>query len=131
MKTHNNTINIQESDLEIRDGKNMIFSIIDNQINNYKLQALTNWERDHNSSSNESDRSIQQLEETKEKYLHIKGDEPISHILGMAEESIFDFTSTPPLGIVIVATTHKTTMLIANVHVAFSRKSVVFLTPIT
>jgi replicative DNA helicase len=34
-----------------------------------------------------------QLEETKEKYLHIKGDEPISHILGMAEESIFDFTS--------------------------------------
>lgn len=34
-----------------------------------------------------------QLEETKDKYLHLKGDEPISHILGIAEESIFDFTS--------------------------------------
>ena len=34
-----------------------------------------------------------QLEETKNKYLTLKGDEPISHILGIAEESIFDFTS--------------------------------------
>ena len=34
-----------------------------------------------------------QLEETKEKYLDIKGDESVSHILGLAEESIFDFTS--------------------------------------
>ena len=34
-----------------------------------------------------------QLETTKEKYLHVKGDEPISQILGIAEESIFDFTA--------------------------------------
>ena len=34
-----------------------------------------------------------QLELTKEKYLEIKGDEPISNILGIAEESIFEFTS--------------------------------------
>jgi replicative DNA helicase len=34
-----------------------------------------------------------QLEETKERYLEIKGDETVSHILGIAEESIFDFTS--------------------------------------
>ena len=34
-----------------------------------------------------------QLETTKEKYLEIKGDEPISKILGIAEESIFDFTA--------------------------------------
>ena len=34
-----------------------------------------------------------QLETTKEKYTNIKGDEPISQILGIAEESIFDFTS--------------------------------------
>ena len=34
-----------------------------------------------------------QLELTQDKYLNIKGDEPISHILGLAEESIFDFTS--------------------------------------
>lgn len=33
------------------------------------------------------------LEQTKDKYLEIQGDEPISHILGIAEESIFDFTS--------------------------------------
>lgn len=35
----------------------------------------------------------QQLEDTQDKYLQIKGDEPISYILGVAEESIFDFTS--------------------------------------
>ena len=35
----------------------------------------------------------EQLESTKEKYSHIKGDEPVSQILGIAEESIFDFTS--------------------------------------
>lgn len=35
----------------------------------------------------------EQLELTKEKYTKIKGDEPISHILGIAEESIFDFMS--------------------------------------
>jgi replicative DNA helicase len=34
-----------------------------------------------------------QLELTKEKYAQVKGDEPISQILGIAEESIFDFTS--------------------------------------
>ena len=31
-----------------------------------------------------------QLEQTKDQYLQIKGDEPISKILGLAEESIFD-----------------------------------------
>tara|TARA_R110002020_G_scaffold328755_1_gene544694 strand:- start:1094 stop:2533 length:1440 start_codon:yes stop_codon:yes gene_type:complete len=34
-----------------------------------------------------------QLEQTKEKYTQIRGDEPISEILGIAEESILDFTS--------------------------------------
>ena len=34
-----------------------------------------------------------QLEITREKYLHLKGHEPVSHILGIAEESIFDFMS--------------------------------------
>ena len=34
-----------------------------------------------------------QLELTKEKYLDLKGDAPISNILGIAEESIFEFTS--------------------------------------
>jgi len=34
-----------------------------------------------------------QLELTKEKYIDVKGDEPISAILGIAEESIFEFTS--------------------------------------
>jgi len=34
-----------------------------------------------------------QLDVTKDKYLSIKGDEPISQILGIAEESIFDFTA--------------------------------------
>jgi len=35
----------------------------------------------------------EQLEATKDKYLHINGDESISHILGLAEESIFNFSS--------------------------------------
>ncbi len=34
----------------------------------------------------------EQLEETKNKYINVKGDEPISQILGLAEESIFNFT---------------------------------------
>jgi len=34
-----------------------------------------------------------QLETTKGRYSDVKGDEPISQILGIAEESIFDFTS--------------------------------------
>lgn len=34
-----------------------------------------------------------QLEITREKYLHLKGHEPLSHILGLAEEAIFDFMS--------------------------------------
>lgn len=34
-----------------------------------------------------------QLEITRNKYLHVKGNESISHILGLAEESIFDFMS--------------------------------------
>jgi len=33
------------------------------------------------------------LEETKDQYLQVKGDETISHILGIAEEAIFDFSS--------------------------------------
>lgn len=36
---------------------------------------------------------VDQLDETKEKYTQLKGDESVSHILGIAEESIFDFTS--------------------------------------
>ena len=32
-----------------------------------------------------------QLEITKEKYLEVKGDEPIGEVLGIAEESIFEF----------------------------------------
>ena len=35
----------------------------------------------------------EQLEQTKEKYTQVKGDEPIADILGIAEESILDFTS--------------------------------------
>ena len=34
-----------------------------------------------------------QLESTKDRYSQVRGDESISHILGIAEESIFDFTS--------------------------------------
>ena len=34
-----------------------------------------------------------QLETTKDRYSQVRGDEPISQILGIAEESIFDFTS--------------------------------------
>ena len=42
---------------------------------------------------NISKKIYDQLEITREKYLHLKGHEPLSHILGIAEESIFDFMS--------------------------------------
>lgn len=35
---------------------------------------------------------LETLDQTKEKYIDITGDEPLAHILGIAEESIFDFT---------------------------------------
>ena len=66
MKMNTKTISLEESGLNIRDGRNMIFSIIDNQINNYKLKFLSNWEENHTISSEEKDRKIDQLKLTKE-----------------------------------------------------------------
>lgn len=66
MKAHRKTVSVQETGLDTWDGKNMIFKIIDNQINNYKLQFLTDWERNHDVSPVEKEQKIEKLMLAKE-----------------------------------------------------------------
>lgn len=66
MELNTTTVNLKEFGLDIRGGKEMIFRIIDNQISNYKIQFLMDWEGNHKISSQEKDRKIQKLKSTKE-----------------------------------------------------------------
>lgn len=59
------TININEFDLEIVKSKSMILKLIDDQINNYNLQFLREWERNHSTSSAEKKAKIKALEAKK------------------------------------------------------------------
>lgn len=65
------TIQLEESGLNIQDGKNMIFRIIDNQILNYKMQFQTEWERNHNTSPELKNAKIAELEATKKALNHL------------------------------------------------------------
>lgn len=56
---------ILESGLDVQDGKNMIFNIIDTQINNCKLQFLSKWEKNHKFSAKELDKEIERLNQAK------------------------------------------------------------------
>lgn len=60
------TINIEEFDHNVSDSRSMIFKVIDTQINNYKLQFLTQWERDHTISLAEKDEKIKELQVQKD-----------------------------------------------------------------
>ncbi len=59
------TINIIEFDLEVFKSKNMILKLIDDQINNYNLQFLRDWERNHSTSSEVKNAKIKALEAKK------------------------------------------------------------------
>lgn len=58
-------VNITEENFELKDSRNMIFKVIDCQINNYKLQFLTDWEKNHSISSAIKDSKIAALEAKK------------------------------------------------------------------
>ena len=55
------TVKLEESGLEMRSGRRMIFKILDTQINNYKLQFITDWEGNHDLSPDEKDEKIAKM----------------------------------------------------------------------
>ena len=59
------SITVEENGFGLKDGRSMIFKIIDSQISNYKLQFLTEWERNHNMTLSESNKKVQKLENAK------------------------------------------------------------------
>lgn len=59
------TFTLEETDFNLRASRTMVCSIIDNQINNYKLQFLADWEGNHNTSSRDMDMKIQKLKTAK------------------------------------------------------------------
>lgn len=73
-------LSITEKDFDLNASKNMIIKAIDTQINNYKLQFLTDWEKDHSISFHEKDEKIKALEEEKKEIIElcraINSDEP-------------------------------------------------------
>lgn len=54
-------LSITEKDFDLNASKEMIIRAIDSQINNYKYQYLTNWEKDHTLSPVEKDEKIKAL----------------------------------------------------------------------
>lgn len=63
------TISIEGTGYNISDGKSMIRKLIDSQINNCKIQNLTDWVRDHNTNPLEKDEKIAKLEKAKNELL--------------------------------------------------------------
>lgn len=53
---------IEESGLKTYESKDMIIRIIDNQINNYKLEYLSQWEKDHSTTAELKNKKIEELE---------------------------------------------------------------------
>lgn len=66
MKVNTRSVNVNEFGLDIKSGSDMILRIIDNQINNYKIQFLTNWEGNHNLSPVDKNNKIQKLIQMKD-----------------------------------------------------------------
>jgi len=58
-------IKIEEFNCKVNYSRNMIFRLLDSQINNYKLQFLANWEGDHSTSPCLKDSKIKELEAMK------------------------------------------------------------------
>lgn len=66
MKVNTKTVHVEEFGLDVKGGRDMILRIIDNQINNYKIQFLTNWEGNHNLSPTDKNRKIEKLTQMRE-----------------------------------------------------------------
>jgi hypothetical protein len=64
-------ISIEESNLGLFESKSMILKLIDDQINNYKIKFLADWERDHTTSAQSNELKIQALESKKKEIQEI------------------------------------------------------------
>lgn len=64
------SILINESGLSLKDGRDMVLKIIDSQINNYKLQYLTDWERNHKTKPTRKNKKIAQLEALRDEIIN-------------------------------------------------------------
>lgn len=62
MELSTKKITIEESNLNIQDGRRLIFRLLDNQILGHKMQFQTEWERDHNLSPKAKNAKIDKLE---------------------------------------------------------------------
>lgn len=99
MKTDSKIIKIEEIGLDIQDGQNMITNLINNQINNYKLKYLIDWERNHNISPNDKDQKIEQLE---------KVIEELSIFLSKKNSDDYKLSLSINLDLIIPKSIHKT-----------------------
>lgn len=66
MNMNTKTVHLEEFGLDVKGGRDMILRVIDNQINNYKIQFLTNWEGNHYLSPADKDRKIEKLMQMRE-----------------------------------------------------------------
>jgi len=66
MTAQTKTVSIQEPGLDVQDSSKMLFKILDDQINNYKLRFISDWEGNHNISSEEKNRKIERLKLAKD-----------------------------------------------------------------
>jgi hypothetical protein len=64
MKT--TALKVEEINFELRDSKNMIFELLDHQINSYKLNYLSEWIANHSACSSEKEQKINLLTTKKE-----------------------------------------------------------------
>lgn len=62
-------LNIVEKNIDRRASRVMITKVLDTQINNYKNQFMTAWERDHSASPFEKDEKVKALEAEREAIL--------------------------------------------------------------
>lgn len=60
-----NNFIIEESGLKPHESKDMIIKMIDNQINNYKLEYLSQWEKDHSTTDELKNKKIEELKAKK------------------------------------------------------------------
>ena len=69
------TVKVQDQKVQFLKGeftpleaKDMIYRMIDEQINQYKLQHLSRWEHDHNTSVEAIDQKIENLKRIKQEF---------------------------------------------------------------
>ena len=63
-------VKIQELGFKSEEGKSMILRFLDDQIKNYKLKSLSDWERNHDPSVFSANEATEKLTSAKQEFLH-------------------------------------------------------------